>query len=125
MKKKKNNNRNREQRLVASWTLELAYALMEEYPLMDRSAALRQAHLVRRLMEALGQGTVEFDYVKANGETRHACGTLCERFIPAGKRPAADSKTRRQANPLVFCYYDIDVESWRSFSASKVDYVER
>ena len=39
---------------------------------MVRSEAFRQAHLVRRLLERLGQGAVTFRYRKADGSLRRA-----------------------------------------------------
>ena len=104
-------------KLLRRWTMSLAYELMDEFPLMDRSAALKQSYLVRELLEALGKGVAEFEYVKVNGERRNAVGTLCERLIPPQQMPSEANLPKSRNAPLVFCYYDIERKGWRSFRA--------
>ncbi|MBE6070317.1 MAG: hypothetical protein E7211_21885, partial [Clostridium lundense] len=58
-------------RMMSSWTLELANWLMSEKDMTRREAFLK-AHLVRRLLDGLGQGVVVFQYRKENGEIRQA-----------------------------------------------------
>ena len=106
--------------LLRRWTLNLAYELMEEFPMMDRSAAFRQSHVVRRLLEALGKGIVEFEYLKVNGEWRTAVGTLSEELIPPQDMPSERNLPKQRNNPLVFCYYDLERRGWRSFRAQQV-----
>ena len=62
-------------RLTGRWVFEMAYMLIDEY-VEERSEAMRQAHLVRRLLERLGEGRVEFEYCRSDGSLRRARGTL-------------------------------------------------
>ena len=55
------------QRMMSSWTLELANWLVNEKDLERREAFLK-AHLVRRLLDGLGQGVVVFQYRKERTE---------------------------------------------------------
>ena len=65
------------QRLLCSWTMELAAYLRQKYN-MDKKRALELAHLNRELLTRLGTGRVWFDYKKQDGTIREACGTLCK-----------------------------------------------
>ena len=55
------------QRMMDRWTLELANWLMSEKDMTRREAFLK-AHLVRRLLDGLGQGVVVFQYRKERTE---------------------------------------------------------
>ena len=57
-------------RMMSSWTLELANWLMSEKDMTRREAFLK-AHLVRRLLDGLGQGVVVFQYRSKTSSGRH------------------------------------------------------
>ena len=107
-------------RMMSSWTLELANWLMIEKDLERREAFLK-AHLVRRLLDGLGQGVVVFQYRKENGEIRQARGTLCpgvsedyDRY--EYKRDDSDAFSRADERG-VYVYFDLDRRAFRTFAA--------
>ena len=107
-------------RMMSSWTLELANWLVNEKDLERREAFLK-AHLVRRLLDGLGQGVVVFQYRKENGEIRQARGTLCpgvsEDFDHYEyKRDDSDAFSRADERG-VYVYFDLDRRAFRSFAA--------
>ena len=63
-------------RLGNRWVFDCANQLMADEN-MERKAAFRQAVRAYHLLEQLGKGEVRFEYLKVNGEKRHARGTLC------------------------------------------------
>ena len=65
------------QRLLLSWTMDLAGLLRSRYD-MEKKAALEKAHLNRNLVMYLGEGVVTFVYEEADGSEREARGTLCK-----------------------------------------------
>ena len=106
-------------RMMDRWTLELANWLMSEKDLERREAFLK-AHLVRRLLDGLGQGVVVFQYRKENGEIRQARGTLCpgvsedyDRY--EYKRDDSDAFSRADERG-VYVYFDLDRRAFRSFA---------
>ena len=106
-------------RMMSSWTLELANWLVNEKDLERREAFLK-AHLVRRLLDGLGQGVVVFQYRKENGEIRQARGTLCpgvsEDFDHYEyKRDDSDAFSRADERG-VYVYFDLDRRAFRSFA---------
>ena len=107
------------QRMMDRWTLELANWLMIEKDLERREAFLK-AHMVRRLLDGLGQGVVVFQYRKENGEIRQARGTLCpgvsEDFDHYEyKRDDSDAFSRADERG-VYVYFDLDRNAFRSFA---------
>ena len=107
-------------RMLNSWTLELANWLMSEVD-MTRKEAFRKAHLTRRLLDGLGRGVVEFQYVKENGEVRQARGTLCpgvsedfDRY--EYKREDAEAFTRADEHG-VYVYFDLERKAFRALAA--------
>ena len=110
-------------RMMSSWTLELANWLMSEKDMTRREAFLK-AHLVRRLLDGLGQGLVVFQYRKENGEIRQARGTLCpgvsEDFDHYEyKRDDSDAFSRADERG-VYVYFDLDRRAFRSFAAARL-----
>ena len=107
------------QRMMDRWTVELANWLMSERDMTRREAFLK-AHLVRRLLDGLGQGVVVFQYRKENGEIRQARGTLCpgvsedyDRY--EYKRDDSDAFSRADERG-VYVYFDLDRRAFRSFA---------
>ena len=103
-------------RLMNSWSLNMAYLFLED-GCMNRSEAMRQAHLTRKLLEAMGQGEVRFVYEKKDGTLREACGTLChgisEAFDNYEYKTVPDFLNKEV---MTFTYWDLDCEDFRSFS---------
>ena len=107
--------------LLGAWVCDLANKLMEE-ACMTRSNAFRQAHLVRELLEKLGQGKVCFQYRKQDESEREAFGTL-----RAGIDPVFDAyvykndvKTNLHTDSLNFTYWDLEKKGFRTFSAARL-----
>ena len=68
-------------RLGNRWVFDCANQLMADEN-MERKDAFRQAVRAHHLLELLGKGEVRFEYLKVNGEKRHARGTLCHGISP-------------------------------------------
>lgn len=107
--------------LMAGWVVDLANRLMDEES-MTRSEAFRQAHLVRRLLEALGQGKVCFEYEKQDGERREAFGTLRRGIDPVfdAYEYKDEAKTNQDSDSLNFTYWDVEKKGFRTFSAARI-----
>ena len=120
------NKRNEERRLMKSWTFRMMARLMDETE-MTRSEALKQAQLVRELLEALGQGEVLFQYERADGQLREAEGTLrhglSEQFDSYEYK--TDSKERYKSDDLNFTYWDLERNAFRTFSAARIRRIVR
>ena len=75
-----------------------------------------------QLREMLGRGLVALQYVKKDGSTRNAVGTLNRWFIPRDKRPLGPEK--RRVTPWVkddyVRFYDLSVQNWRCLVCSEV-----
>jgi len=66
--------------------------------------ALRRAWKIIKLGAELNRGVVSFSYLKKDGSTRKAKGTLMNASIKG---------TGRGVNYRVFTYYDLDANGWR------------
>ena len=118
MKTDKNDNTSQ---LLCRWTMLLAHALIEDG--IAWQEALTQAHLTRRLLEALGKGAVEFEYKKENGETRMAHGTLCRGIDPAFDGYVGKGVKERRNNSNtegIYTYWDLDRHAFRTFKAAQL-----
>jgi len=107
---------------LGAWVCDMANRLMNESEVpMTQSEAFRQAHLVRRLLEKLGEGEVTFLYKEKGGGLRVAFGTLC-----AGVDPAFDNyvhktvENNHKTETLNFTYWDLERHAFRTFSALRV-----
>ena len=107
--------------LLGAWVCDHANAMIEELN-MDRSEAFRRAHLARELVAALGQGIVVFEYVKQDGSTRLAQGTLCKGVSEKydAYEYKTDSHDKDKYPKLDIPYWDLDKEAFRNFSAARV-----
>ena len=101
-------------RLGNRWVFDCANRLMTDEN-MERKAAFRQAVRAYHLLELLGKGEVHFEYLKVNGEKRHARGTLCH-----GISPEFDSYEFKNDMPDVgqmdfgiITYFDLDKNEFR------------
>ena len=88
---------------------------------MSWSEALQFAWELHYLREILSHGVAEFTYIKRNGETRTARGTLWPEIIPPSKAP----KGVQQPNYKSISYFDLDREAWRAFSIESFVQVTR
>ena len=130
MKQKK--AKNEEADLLSSWVMERANRMTTEYG-VPQDEACRKAHLAKHLVELMGQGVVEFQYRKLNGQLRQARGTLCRECSPeydeALRRMAErnpENETRTQENPLdTVTYWDMDKCGWRTFLIRFLEDYER
>ena len=102
-------------RLGNRWVFDCANQLMADEN-MERKAAFRQAVRAYHLLELLGKGEVEFEYLKVNGEKRHARGTLCH-----GISAEFDNYEFKNDKPDVgqmdfgiIVYFDLDKQEFRS-----------
>ena len=119
MKKRKQQD---ERSLMGAWVCDMANRLMNESEVpMTQSEAFEQAHLVRRLLEKLGEGQVLFVYEKKGEGLRVAFGTLCKDMDPAFDNYVhKTTENNRRTETLNFMYWDIERHAFRSFSALRV-----
>lgn len=75
---------------------------------LAKSDALKTAWKNVRLRKAMVNGIAEFKYIKVDGSTRTAHGTIYE-------RPTHAKRSSRKNSNEVQIYFDIDCQAWRSF----------
>lgn len=83
-------------------------------------SAIRKAHIVFGVKEAMKKEEVIFSFVKTDSTKRIARGTNNLELIPTGKQPTKTST--KKVNPLQIRYYDLEKQSYRSFLASNILY---
>ena len=71
------------------------------------------------LRKALAEGMVSMRYVKKNGDTRNAVGTLNMKLIPSPHHPSPRRGGSKMPPGLVH-YYDFTVQDWRSLYCDEV-----
>lgn len=67
---------------------------------------------LKKLRLKLRDGEVRFRFIKKDGSTRKARGTLKKELIPEEHRT---DERRRSKSDIVFNYFDLDKEDWRCF----------
>lgn len=74
--------------------------------------------MAKNILKDMEHKAVEFDFTKANGETRHARGTRNADLIAqaGGRMPEKGFYKRGSAEP----YFDLDVKEIRSFDSNSV-----
>lgn len=83
----------------------------------DEETARQKSELAADLREEMLSRIVEFDFIKKDGSTRHAFGTICPDFLPPAPESEGNPKKAPSApNYGCFRYYDIEKQSWRAFS---------
>ena len=95
MKKQNLSAEEQMRRLGNRWVFDCANRLMADEG-MERKAAFRQAVRAYHLLELLGKGEAEFEYLKVNGEKRHARGTLCV----AASVPSSTTTSLKTTSPM-------------------------
>ena len=120
---KKEYEMSEKQRLLCSWTMDLAAFLRKKHN-MDKKRALELAHLNRELLTHLGSGRVWFVYKKMDGTIREAQGTLCK-GISKGFDEYKFKGTPVPVDPdkwltELFVYWDLEEEGFRTFKASRL-----
>ena len=102
-------------RLGNRWVFDCANRLMADEN-MERKAAFRQAVRAYHLLELLGKGEVRFEYLKVNGEKRHARGTLCHGISPEfdNYEFKNDKPDVGQTDFGIIVYFDLDKQEFRS-----------
>lgn len=125
-KKKQRYSMSKFQRLLCSWTMELASYFEDEHD-MDQKTALEKAHLNRKLLMYLGDGVVTFYYEKDDGTVRKARGTLMfgiskkfDKYVYVRGCDSCEYEWPRED----FTYWDLDKEAFRTFKASRVLKIE-
>ena len=102
-------------RLGNRWVFDCANRLMADEG-MERKAAFRQAVRAYHLLELLGKGEAEFEYLKVNGEKRHARGTLCHGISAEfdNYEFKNDKPDVGQTDFGIIVYFDLDKQEFRS-----------
>ena len=101
-------------RLGNRWIFDCANRLMADEG-MERKAAFRQAVRAYHLLEQLGKGEVRFEYLKVNGEKRHARGTLCHGISAEfdNYEFKNDKPDVGQTDFGIIAYFDLDKNEFR------------
>lgn len=87
----------------------------------DNETANIKADLAADLREEMLSRIVEFDFVKKDGSTRHAYGTICPDFLPPAPESDGNPKKAPSApNYSCFRYYDTEKQAWRAFSVVNI-----
>ena len=102
-------------RLGNRWIFDCANQLMADEN-MERKEAFRQAVRAHHLLELLGKGEVRFEYLKVNGEKRHARGTLCHGISAEfdNYEFKNDKADVGQTDFGIIVYFDLDKQEFRS-----------
>ena len=101
-------------RLGNRWIFDCANQLMADEN-MERKDAFRQAVRAHHLLELLGKGEVRFEYLKVNGEKRHARGTLCHGISAEfdNYEFKNDKPDVGQTDFGIIAYFDLDKNEFR------------
>jgi len=82
----------------------------------DENTANEKANLAADLREEMLTRVVEFEFIKEDGSTRHAHGTICPDFLPQVESDGNPKKAPTAPNYGCFRYYDVEKKAWRAFS---------
>jgi hypothetical protein len=85
-----------------------AHALKQSQPAKPWREHVANAWLFEKLRNAMRNDVIRFAYVKNDGSTREARGTLCPKYIPVKAQPKGNYENEGEDEPLRFNYYDID-----------------
>ena len=85
--------------------------VMAKKDIEDRSQEELDNEL-KKLRLKLRDGEVSFKFLKKDGSTRKARGTLKKDLIPEEHRT---DERRKAKSDIVFNYFDLDKEDWRCF----------
>ena len=104
------NDRTKLRRLMTA-----AHALRQSQPKAPWRKHVAKAWLFEKLRKAMQTDVIRFAYIKNDGSSREARGTLCSKYIPFRAQPKGVYEADGNEEPLRFNYYDIDAQWWRSF----------
>lgn len=76
--------------------------------------ALRIAWRNFKLRTAMAKGIVKFYFLKVDGSTREAYGTLAAHIVPATQ------ESGRKPNPTTQTYFDTERDDWRCFKKANL-----
>lgn len=83
----------------------------------DENTANEKADLAADLRKEMLTRVVEFNFIKKDGSTRHAFGTICPELLPPVPESDGNPKKAPAApNYSCFRYYDTEKQAWRAFS---------
>lgn len=99
---------------LRSFAMSLAWAIRKQTG-SDFGQCQRLAWRAARLRSALQAGAVEFEFIKDDGSTRRAYGTLC----PALYSYDAKGTAHATASPVIK-FYDLNAGGFRSFRADRL-----
>ena len=115
--------------LLNGWVMRLANHLVNEEGI-ERSRAMRIAHMTSWILEDLGKGVVHFTYKKGDGTFREALGTLCKGVCDEYDHSldeylANPQKHRQQSRDNsntegVYTYWDVIKNGFRTFKAKNL-----
>lgn len=82
----------------------------------DEETARQKSELAADLREEMLARVVEFEFIKKDGSTRHAHGTICPDFLPQVENDGNPKKAPASPNYSCFRYYDTEKQAWRALS---------
>ncbi len=88
-----------------------AWMLVKKYG-FTMAEAMKQSWAISKLRNAMKKGIVKFLYIKLDGTTRTAWGTLSENLMGETKG------TGRKPNETLVTYWDTEKEAFRSFKVA-------
>lgn len=89
---------------------------------MNKSYSLTWAWYMQTLRKALLNGIVRFRFIKINGDTRDALGTLHPLLIPEDQRPVTHNPSPVTQYSAIN-YFDLEKQAWRSFRITEFEEV--
>lgn len=84
----------------------------------SRSEAYKLSWKIYKLKNKMSNGIADFTFVKKDGTTRHAEGTLSFNVMPADA--STFKGTDKNQSPSQIRYYDMQSHGWRSFLAENL-----
>lgn len=93
----------------------MAHSILKRSQVGSFSEALRMAWKAAKIYARMLMGVAHFTFRKANGEIRHAVGTLCDvNYHPTG------NVIRKDRAADCICFWDVEKQAFRSFNAAKL-----
>ncbi len=96
-----------------SWNI---FRSISDKTMKSWSISLRKAWAIIKLKSKMRGESVKFSFLKKDGTTRNAIGTLSEAKIPS----ANQSKGIRASVYSVTTFYDLNKDAWRCFKNENI-----